>query len=104
MTVYNRTRAKAARWVSEYGGSAAPRRPSAAKDADIVISCVGRDDDLREVTLGRDGAFAAMKKGAVFVDHTTASAAIARELAAEAAESAASISSMRRFRAARRAR
>ena len=84
VTVYNRNPAKAAQWKAEYGGDTAPTPAEAAKDKDIVFCCVGRDSDLREVTLGADGAFAAMKKGALFVDHTTASAGIARELAAEA--------------------
>ena len=84
VTVYNRTRAKADAWASEYGGSAAATPAEAAKDADAVLACVGNDDDLAEVTLGADGAFDAMKKGAVFVDHTTVSARIARRLAQEA--------------------
>jgi 3-hydroxyisobutyrate dehydrogenase len=86
VTVYNRSPARAQKWLGEYGGTAAPTPAAAAKDQDIVFCCVGRDSDLREVTLGNDGAFAAMKKGALFVDHTTASAIIARELAAKAAE------------------
>ena len=84
VTVFNRTPSRAQKWVDEYGGSAAPAPAAAARDQDIVFCCVGRDSDLREVTLGKDGAFAAMKKGALFVDHTTASAVIARELAAVA--------------------
>src|SRR5471032_2680007 len=83
VTVYNRNPAKAAQWKAEYGGETAPTPAEAAKDKDIVF-CVGRDSDLREVTLGANCAFGAMKKGALFVDHTTASAGIARELAAEA--------------------
>lgn len=86
VTVYNRTAAKAAKWAAEYGGKAAPTPAAAAADADLVMACVGNDDDLRGVTLGEDGAFAGMKPGAVFVDHTTASAAVERELAAYAAE------------------
>jgi 3-hydroxyisobutyrate dehydrogenase len=82
VTVYNRSPARAQKWVGEYGGTAAPTPAAAAQDQDIVFCCVGRDSDLREVTLGKDGAFAVMKKGALFVDHTTASATIARELAA----------------------
>jgi len=82
VTVYNRTAAKAAGWVAEYGGAAAPTPKEAARDADIVFACVGNDDDLRSVVLGETGAFAGMEAGAVFVDHTTASAAVARELAA----------------------
>jgi 3-hydroxyisobutyrate dehydrogenase len=84
-TVYNRTAAKAAQWAAEYGGSHAATPREAAKNADIVFACVGNDDDLRSVTLGADGAFAGMKPGAIFVDHTTASAEVARELGAEAA-------------------
>jgi 3-hydroxyisobutyrate dehydrogenase len=84
VTVYNRNGAKAAQWQKEYGGKTAPTPAEAAKGQDIVFCCVGRDSDLREVTLGPDGAFAVMAKGSLFVDHTTASAGIARELAAEA--------------------
>ena len=84
VTVFNRTPSRAQKWVDEYGGTAASTPAAAARDQDIVFCCVGRDSDLREVTLGKDGAFAAMKKGALFVDHTTASADIARELAAVA--------------------
>ena len=78
--VYNRTRAKAEAWVAQFGGTLAATPAAAAEGADLVFSCVGNDDDLRAVTLGPDGAFAALAPGAVFVDHTTASAAIAREL------------------------
>ncbi|HNW65520.1 MAG TPA: NAD(P)-dependent oxidoreductase [Piscinibacter sp.] len=84
-TVYNRTAAKAVQWAAEYGGCHAATPREAAKGADIVFACVGNDDDLRSVTLGDDGAFAGMKPGAIFVDHTTASAEVARELGAEAA-------------------
>ena len=84
VTVYNRSPAKAQQWQAEYGGHTAATPAAAAKDQEIVFCCVGRDSDLREVTLGADGAFGAMKKGALFVDHTTASASIARELAGEA--------------------
>lgn len=84
VTVYNRTLAKAEAWVEQHGGTAAPDPASAAEGADAVFSCVGNDDDLASVTLGRDGAFRAMRKGAVFVDHTTVSARIARQLAVEA--------------------
>jgi 3-hydroxyisobutyrate dehydrogenase len=84
VTVYNRNPAKAAQWKAEFGGETAATPAEAAKGQDIVFCCVGRDSDLREVTLGANGAFAAMAKGALFVDHTTASASIARELAAEA--------------------
>ena len=83
-TVYNRTAARAGAWVAECGGAAAATPREAAAGADIVFACVGNDDDLRAVTLGADGAFAGMKAGAVFVDHTTASAEIARELHREA--------------------
>ena len=85
-TVYNRTAAKAAQWAAEYGGRHAATPREAAQGADIVFACVGNDDDLRSVTLGDEGAFAGMKPGAIFVDHTTASAEVARELGAEAAK------------------
>jgi 3-hydroxyisobutyrate dehydrogenase len=85
VTVYNRTKDKAQRWTREYGGRSAATPAEAAEGAEIVLACVGRDADLRAVTLGEGGAFAAMKKGAVFVDHTTASATIARELGEAAA-------------------
>jgi len=84
VTVYNRTLAKAQTWVAEYGGSAAPTPAAAARDATVVYACVGNDDDLRAITLGPEGAFAAMQPGAIFVDHTTASAEVARELHAAA--------------------
>jgi 3-hydroxyisobutyrate dehydrogenase len=84
VTVFNRTASKAANWVEAYKGKSALTPAAAAKDADIVFACVGNDDDLRQVTLGPDGAFDAMKQGAVFVDHTTASATVARELHAQA--------------------
>jgi 3-hydroxyisobutyrate dehydrogenase len=80
VTVYNRTAAKGEAWVKEYGGRSAPTPQAAAQGQDFVMCCVGNDNDLREVTLGAKGAFAGMNKGAVFVDHTTASAEIAREL------------------------
>src|SRR6185437_538582 len=82
--VYNRNAAKAQQWVAEYGGKSAATPAEAAKGQEIVFCCVGRDSDLREVTLGANGAFSTMAKGSLFVDHTTASASIARELAAEA--------------------
>jgi len=85
VTVYNRTAAKSAQWVGEHGGKSAPTPADAARGAELVFACVGNDDDLRAVALGASGAFAAMKPGTVFVDHTTASAAVARELAATAA-------------------
>ena len=84
VTVYNRTAAKAEAWAKEHGGRPAATPREAAAGADFVFACVGNDDDLRSVVLGADGAFAGMKKGAVFVDHTTASAEVARELNAAA--------------------
>lgn len=86
VTVYNRTAAKSQAWVAEYGGHSAATPRLAAAGADIVFACVGNDDDLRSVVLGADGALAGMKPGAVFVDHTTASADIARELHATASK------------------
>jgi len=80
VTVYNRTGEKAEKWAAEFGGAPAPTPAEAAKDADFVFACVGNDDDLRAVTIGPGGAFEGMKDGAVFVDHTTASAHVAREL------------------------
>ncbi len=84
VTAYNRSAAKSAAWAAEFKGQSAPTPREAVKDADIVFCCVGNDDDLRSVVLGADGAFAGMKAGAVFVDHTTASADVARELYAAA--------------------
>ena len=84
LQVYNRGRAKAEAWVAEHGGSVCDSPVAAAQGADAVISCVGNDDDLASVTLGRDGAFRAMRAGSVFVDHTTVSAKIARQLSVEA--------------------
>lgn len=78
--VYNRTRAKAEAWVAEHGGRSAPTPREAAREADFVMACVGNDDDLRSVCLGEDGAFAGMAPGAAFVDHTTVSALVTREL------------------------
>ncbi|MEL6288013.1 MAG: NAD(P)-dependent oxidoreductase [Pseudomonadota bacterium] len=86
MTVYNRTAAKADDWAKEYAGHAAPTPAAAAEDADFIFCCVGNDDDLRAVTTGEDGAFHALKPGAVFIDNTTASADVARELYAAAKE------------------
>jgi 3-hydroxyisobutyrate dehydrogenase len=80
VTVYNRTTEKARQWVETYGGAMAQTPREAAKDADFVLSCVGNDDDLRSVCSGDDGAFAGMNEGAVFVDHTTVSAAVTRAL------------------------
>ncbi len=85
VTVYNRTRGKAEAWAAEYGGRSAATPREAAQGARFVFACVGNDDDLRQVVLGPDGAFAGMAPGSVFVDHTTASAEVARELAAKAA-------------------
>src|SRR5665213_572468 len=84
VTIYNRNPARAKQWVEEYGGRSAATPAEAAKGADIVFCCVGRDSDLRQVTLEKDGAFGAMAKCSIFVDHTTASATIARELDAAA--------------------
>lgn len=84
VTVYNRTAAKAEKWVAQFGGKSAATPKAAAQGQDFVMCCVGNDNDLREVTLGADGAFAGMSKGKIFVDHTTASAEIARELYAAA--------------------
>jgi len=84
VTIYNRTAAKADRWVKQFGGRSSSTPRAAAEGQDFVIACVGNDNDLHEVTLGANGAFASMGKGTVFVDHTTASAEIARELYAAA--------------------
>jgi 3-hydroxyisobutyrate dehydrogenase len=84
VTVYNRTPAKSEQWAKEFGGRAAATPKEAASGQDFVMMCVGNDNDVRQVTLGAGGAFDGMKKGAVFVDHTTASAEIARELHADA--------------------
>ncbi|CUH76956.1 3-hydroxyisobutyrate dehydrogenase [Tropicibacter naphthalenivorans] len=86
VTVYNRTAAKADKWVSENGGAWAPTPREAAQGAEFVMACVGNDDDLRSVCLGEDGAFAGMDAGATFVDHTTVSAEVTRELFAAAAD------------------
>jgi 3-hydroxyisobutyrate dehydrogenase len=86
VVAYNRTSAKAEKWAGEHKGSHAPTPKQAAAGADFVFACVGNDDDLRSVTIGPDGAFHSMKKGSVFVDHTTASADVARELHAAAKE------------------
>jgi 3-hydroxyisobutyrate dehydrogenase-like beta-hydroxyacid dehydrogenase len=82
VTVYNRNTQKAQAWVKEFGGRACATPREAAQDAQIVFACVGNDDDLRSIVLGADGAFAGMSAGATFVDHTTASALVARELSA----------------------
>jgi 3-hydroxyisobutyrate dehydrogenase-like beta-hydroxyacid dehydrogenase len=87
LVVYNRTAAKAQAWVKEHGAGMTAKTPAeAAADADFVFSCVGNDDDVRSVTIAKDGAFHAMRKGAIFIDNTTASAAVARELYAAAKE------------------
>jgi 3-hydroxyisobutyrate dehydrogenase len=86
LTVYNRTAARAEDWVKKFGGRTAPTPKQAAEGQDFVMCCVGNDHDLRAVTIGSDGAFAGMAKGATFVDHTTASAEVARELDAAAAK------------------
>jgi 3-hydroxyisobutyrate dehydrogenase len=84
MTVYNRTQSKADVWIAAHGGRSAASPAEAAQGVDAVITCVGNDDDLAAVTLSRDGAFRTMKEGALFIDHTTVSAKIARQLAVEA--------------------
>ncbi len=86
VTVYNRTVAKAEKWATEFDGNFAATPAEAAKGADFVFCCVGNDDDLRSVTIGEDGAFHTVKSGAIFVDNTTASANVARELAEVAAQ------------------
>ncbi|MDX1592678.1 MAG: NAD(P)-dependent oxidoreductase [Gammaproteobacteria bacterium] len=86
VTVYNRTGSKAEAWVEKHGGKSAPTPKEAVRGAAIAFSCVGNDDDLRSVTLGEDGAFGGMEKDAIYVDNTTASADIARELADAARE------------------
>jgi 3-hydroxyisobutyrate dehydrogenase len=80
VTVYNRSAAKAEKWVAEYGGASAPTPREAVAGAEIAFSCVGNDDDLRAVVLGEDGILAGLGSGKIFVDHTTASADVAREL------------------------
>ncbi|HEY2186065.1 MAG TPA: NAD(P)-dependent oxidoreductase [Xanthobacteraceae bacterium] len=84
VTVYNRTAAKAEKWVAQHGGRAAATPKAASEGQDFVLCCVGNDNDLREVTLGPNGAYHGMGRGAVFIDHTTASAEMARDLYAEA--------------------
>lgn len=84
MTVYNRTQEKADQWVAAHGGKSAPSPAAAAEGVDAVITCVGADDDLAAVTLSRDGAFRTMRKDTLFIDHTTVSAKISRQLAVEA--------------------
>jgi len=86
LTVYNRTTSKAEGWQNEYGGSTVPTPIEAGKGSQFVFSCVGNDDDLREVTFGEHGAFHSMPKGSVFIDHSTTSATVAREISEKAAE------------------
>ena len=86
VTVYNRTRARAEAWAAEFGGRVAASPRDAAAGAECVVACTGNDADLREIALGPAGSFASLARGAIFVDHTTASPALARELAAEAAQ------------------
>ena len=86
VTVYNRTQSKAAAWCKEYGGQSAPTPAAAASGADYVFSCVGNDDDVRDVLLGANGVLSGIDRGSIVVDHTTASASIAREVSALAAE------------------
>jgi 3-hydroxyisobutyrate dehydrogenase len=86
LVVYNRTQSKAEAWVVAHGGRSAESPAAAAAGADAVITCVGNDDDLAAVTLGRDGAFRSMRSGSVFIDHTTVSAKISRQLSVEAKE------------------
>ncbi len=86
VVVYNRTQSKAKRWCAEHGGASAPTPAAAAENAEIVFSCVGNDDDVRDVLLGEGGALASAARGAIVVDHTTASADLARELYATAAQ------------------
>jgi 3-hydroxyisobutyrate dehydrogenase-like beta-hydroxyacid dehydrogenase len=86
LTVYNRTASKAQQWAKEYGGKHAATPRDAARDCDFVMMCVGNDDDVRSVVYGDNGALAGMKRGAILVDHTTASAALARELHAKTKE------------------
>jgi 3-hydroxyisobutyrate dehydrogenase len=86
VTVYNRSAAKAQQWAKEYGGKHAATPREAAKDCEFVMMCVGNDDDVRSVVYGDNGALAGMKKGAILVDHTTASALVAREVHAKAKE------------------
>ena len=104
LTVYNRTREKAEKWVAENGGRHADTPRKAAEGADFVFSCVGNDDDLRSVALGDDGILAGMRRGAIYIDNTTASADRRARAWRRRRKSAASASSTRRFPAARPAR
>ena len=80
VTVYNRSSDKAKKWRSEYNGKIAANPADAAEGADFIMSCVGNDDDLREVTIGKDGAFSKIRKGSIFIDHTTVSTIVTKEL------------------------
>ena len=80
VTVYNRTTAKAEKWVTEHKGKMAKTPAEASKDAEYIFTCVGNDNDLREVTFGDNGVFKTIKKGSIYIDNTTASATIAREI------------------------
>ena len=80
VTVFNRTKSKAEKWISEFKGKLANTPEEAAKDAEYIFTCVGNDNDLREVTFGDKGAFKSIKKGSVYIDNTTASAKIAKEI------------------------
>ena len=80
VTVYNRTKSKAKKWITEYKGKIAETPEEAAKDSDFVFTCVGNDDDLKEVAIGKEGIFNTIKKDSIYIDNTTASAKIAREL------------------------
>ena len=86
VTVYNRTTAKAEQWAKQHGGNFKTTPAEAARDSEFVFACVGNDDDLREVTIGKNGAFSSMADGAIFIDNTTASATVARELSEHAAK------------------
>ena len=100
VTVFNRTKAKADKWVAQYGGKGAPTPKAASEGQDFIMACVGNDNDVREVMLGSDGIFAGARKGAIVVDHTTASAEIARGFTPKPSP-AALTSSTRRCRADR---
>ena len=80
VTVYNRTKSKAEKWIKEYKGIIAKTPEDAAKDSDFIFTCVGNDNDLKEVTVGKNGIFNTVKKGSIYIDNTTASAKVAREL------------------------
>ena len=80
VTVFNRTKSKAEKWIKEHNGKMAETPAEAAKDAEYIFTCVGNDNDLREVTFGDNGAFKTIKKGSIYIDNTTASATIAREI------------------------